>query len=378
MGIYEELGVKRLINAWGTVTRVGGSIMSPRVLEAMTEASEAFVDIDELLLKAGARIAKITGAEAAFITSGAAAGMAVAAAACIAGTDRAKIERLPCTEGMKNQIVTMRSHRVLFDQAMRLAGAELVEVGYPKHSFPSQLEAALNEKTAAVFYLIEADAYRGSLPLTDVIAIAKKTCVPVIVNAAAELPPADNLRKFTGMGADLVIFSGGKDIRGPQNTGLILGRGKLIEACALNSNPNYSIGRPMKVSKEAIAGLLRALELYVEQDFDTEMKEWEKQVLYFIAELSELPYLSVRKGFPTQPSIQPACIPRAYVEVDEKRLGTNAAEIVSSLREGTPGILVEQMRGGFILNPQMLEKGEAEVVVRRVKEVIQALAKQKD
>lgn len=370
MGIYEQLGVKRLINAYGTVTRIGGSLMLPEVLEAMAEAAQAFIALDELLEKVGERIAEITGSEAAFITSGAAGGMTIATAACIAGMDRAKIERLPNTEGMKNQVIVLKCHRVYYDQAIRQAGADFVEVGFVKRSFPWQMEAAINEKTAAIFYLAESERVSGSLPLKEVLEIAKAAAVPVIVNAAAELPPVSNLHKFVDMGADLVIFSGGKDIRGPQASGLILGRKDLIKACALNSNPNHSIGRPMKASKEAIAGLVKALELYVEQDFDQEMEKWEHQVQYFVLHLSELPYINVRRGFPTGPGIQPTCIPRAYVDLDEERLGMPKHEVINQLRAGEPAIVVGESPTGIVLNPHMLEKGEEEAVANRLREVL--------
>lgn len=370
MGIYEQLGVKKLINAYGTVTRIGGSLMSPEVLEAMIEAAKNFLNLDELLEKAGERIAEITGAEAAFVTSGAAAGMTIATAACIAGTNQAEIERLPDTEGMKNEVVALKCHRVRYDQAIRQAGAKIVEVGYVKRSFAWQIEAAVDEKTAAIFYLVESGTIKGSLPLREVIEIAKAARVPVIVNAAAELPPVSNLHKFTDMGADLVIFSGGKDIRGPQDSGLILGRRDLIKACALNSCPNHSIGRPMKVSKEAIVGLVKALELYVEQDFDAEMETWENQVRYFIDHLRGLPCISVRRGFPTGPGIQPTCIPRAYVDLNEEELGMTRYEVINQLRAGELGVLVGESPTGIVLNPQMLNEGEEKRVVKRLKDVL--------
>jgi L-seryl-tRNA(Ser) seleniumtransferase len=371
--IYEQLGVKKLINAWGTVTRIGGSKMPPEVLEAMCEAAQAYVDIDELLRKAGERIAKLIGVEAAFITSGAAAGLAVATAACIAGTDPVKVARLPDTSGMKNEIIILKCHRFRYDQAVRLTGAKLVEVGLADRTLPEELEAAINERTAAIIYLAEAEHVRGSLPLVMVCNIAKKHNVPVIVDAAAELPPIDNLRRFLEVGADLVIFSGGKDIRGPQSSGLILGKKSLIEACAANSCPNHSIGRPMKVDKETIVGLLKAVEIYVQQDFKGRMQRWEEIVQYFVTELDGLKGIKAWRGFPTEPGIQPTCIPRAYIEISEEELGISIPEIQARLREGDPGIVVGTFEKGLVLNPQMLEDGEEKIVVGRLKEILQAM-----
>ena len=344
--------------------------MPPEVLESMAVASKAFVDMNLLLKKAGQRIAQLAGAEAAYVTSGAAAGLSISAATCMAGTDRARIEQLPNTEGMKNEIVTLKCHRLHFDQAIRQAGAKLREVGYVRRSSPSQLEHAIGDRTAAVFYLPESATLSGSVPLDEVIQVAKAAGVPVIVDAAAELPPVSNLHAFTDMGADLVIFSGGKDIRGPQGSGFILGRQELIEACALNGCPNQSIGRPMKVDKESVVGLVRALEIYVEQDFDREMKTWEEQVAYLVKHMSKMPYVAVRRGVPLQLGIRPSCIPRAYVDIDESGLGMKVEDVVRSLREGSPGVIVGQSPTGIIINPHMLDPGEETTVLDKIRGIL--------
>jgi len=369
--LYEELGVKQFINAYGTVTRIGGSTMLPEVLEAMKDASDAYVDLDDLLKKAGQKIADMIGVEAAYITSGAAAGIVISTAACIAGKDPAKIRRLPDTEGMKNEVIVLKSHYCFYEQQIRQAGGKIVEIGQAKYSFLWELEEAINDRTAAIFYFVESETTRGSLPLKDVIEIAHYKKVPVLVDAAAELPPVSNLHKFTDMGADLVQFSGGKDIRGPQNSGLIVGRKDLIEACALNSCPNSSIGRPMKVSKETIIGLVKALELYLNQDFEAEMEKWSKQVDYWVESLSEIPHISVKRGFPIPPGIQPTCIPRAYVTWDEE-LGLTKDQVVDMLKKGDPGIIVSSFpKEGIALNPQMLREGEEKIVAQRLKEIFE-------
>jgi len=370
MDIYDKLSVKKLVNAFGTVTRIGGSLMLPEVLDAYCEAATAFVDLNELLEKAGERIAQITGAEAAYITSGAAAGMTIATAACIAGTDPRMIARLPDTEGMKNEVIELNCHRVDYEQAVRAAGARIVEVGYAKRTLPWQMEAAVTEKTAAILYFVQSEKLTGSLPLATVVEIGKAAEIPVMVNAAAELPPVSNLHKFIDMGADLVIFSGGKDIHGPQDSGLILGRKDLIKACALNGNPNHCIGRAMKASKENIIALLKALELYVEQDFDAEMETWERQVQYLIDNLSGIPHIHVRRGFPATPGIQPACIPRVYVELDGEELQMTKAEVIAQLRAGEPGVAVGESPTGVVLNPQMLRIGEEEIVAHKLRDVL--------
>jgi len=319
MDVYAQLGVKKLINAYGPVTKIGGSLMPPQVIEAMAEANKAFVDMDELLEKAGQRIAEMIGVEAAFVTSGAAAGLATAAAACMAGTDPAKAKQLPDTSGIKDEIVVLRSHRIHYDQAVRLSGARFIEVGFADWSSVDDIEPYITENTAAVLYVAKAETARGSVPLEEVIEIAKARNVPVIVNASDELPPASNLRRFTDMGADLVLFSGGKDIRGPQASGLVLGKRALIKACAVNGSPNYGVGRPMKGAKEIVVGLVKAVELYVQQDFEAEMKAWERQRDYLVEQLSGLPHVNVS---PTE-AIVPGSpgsfyLPAAYVDLMRK------------------------------------------------------------
>jgi L-seryl-tRNA(Ser) seleniumtransferase len=370
MDVYDRLGVKKLINAWGTVTRIGGSLMAPEVLEAMREAAQAFVDLVELNRKASERIAQLIGVEAAFITGGAAAGLAIATAACMTGTDVVKIQKLPDTSGMKNEVVILRAHRNRYDQAIRQAGAKLIEVGLSDRTSLEELSAAVNDKTAAIAYFAESEHVRGSLPLEEIIKVAKAAKVPVLVDAAAELPPVTNLQRFYKLGADLIIFSGGKDLRGPQSSGLILGKKELIEACILNASPYHGIGRPMKVDKESIVGLLRAIELYLSEDHHARMERWERQVRYFIDELSNLPHVRVRRGFPAEPGIQPSCIPRAFVDLEEEKLRMTRREVIEALRSGEPGIIVGESQTGIVLNPQMLNPGEEQIVVQRLKQIL--------
>jgi uncharacterized pyridoxal phosphate-dependent enzyme len=221
--LYARLGVRKLINAEGTVTALGGCRMEPEVIAAMAEACRHFVDLDELLTKSGAYVAELIGVEAALITAGASAGLALGTAACIAGDDPVHVQRLPDTQGLPNRVAVHRCHRNGYDQAVRQAGAELVEFGWIKETYRWQLEAAIDGHTAAVAYFVEFSE-SGSLPLDVVIKIAHDRGVPVIVDAAAELPPIQNLHRFTDMGADLVVFSGGKDMKGPQSSGLVMGR----------------------------------------------------------------------------------------------------------------------------------------------------------
>jgi seryl-tRNA(Sec) selenium transferase len=190
--------------------------------------------------------------------------------------------------------------------------------------------------------------------------------VPVIVDAAAELPPVTNFRHYLEQGAALVLFSGGKDLRGPQSSGLILGRRDLIAACACNSCPNYSVGRPMKVDKESICGLVRAVELYVGRDFASQMRGWEEMVGAFAKRLSGIPGITVRRGFPSPPGIQPAGIPRAYVQIDRSKTGLSSEQVHKELQQSDPGIMADLQGDCLVLNPQMLTAREAKAIARRL------------
>ncbi|MGQ9584258.1 MAG: aminotransferase class V-fold PLP-dependent enzyme [Anaerolineae bacterium] len=377
MDIYDELGVRKVINATGPVTRIGGSLMPPAVMQAMVEANRAFVSLDELLAKAGQRIAELIGVDSAFITSGAAAGLAISAAACMAGADPARARQLPDTTGMKDEFVCLRAHRIPYDQAIRLSGARIVDVGYTDSSTLGDLAAAISNRTAAVLYVAKKEKSPGSLPLRDVLNLAKDRGLPVIVDAADELPPASNLRRFADMGADLTIFSGGKDLRGPQASGLILGRRALIAACAVNACPNYGIGRPMKASKEAIAGLVRAVELYLKEDAATRWAAWEAQRDYMVDSLSVEPCLRVRRV--TQVAIgAPGShyLPALLVDWDENQLGLTRAEACARLQTGDPGIVVDHSPDGLVIRVQMLQEGEERVIVKRLRDLVSSLAGQ--
>lgn len=365
--LYDRLGVHKLLNAHGTLTRLGGSRMAPEVTAAMAEAAKSFVDLNELLARSGEYVAKLLGVEAAYITSGAAAGLTLATAACVAGEDPARIQQLPDTRGLRNRVAVHRNHRNGYDHAVRQAGVELVEFGWIKETFPWQMEAVLDEQTVAVAYFAEF-AGRGSLPLETVAEIAHQRGLPVIVDAAAEVPPVENLHRFVERGGDLVVFSGGKAIGGPQSSGLILGRKDLIAACARNANPNYAIGRPMKAGKEEIVGLVVALERYLATDQAAEEARYEATVAYWVETLGIVEGLRVRRVCPVPPGVQPNTIPRAYVEWDD--LDLSVAEAVEALRQGEPGVAVDRTDSALVLNPQVLAPGEEQLVAERIRELL--------
>lgn len=369
MNIYEELKLKKYINAYGTVTRYGGSLMDPQVLEAMREASCAYVNMDEFHLKAGNKIASVLGCEAAFVTSGAEAGIAVSTAGIIAGTDIVRVLALPDSSGMKNEVIIMKSHRSRYDQGIRVAGGKIVEAGSTDLIYPESIRASIGENTAFLFYLAEAADERGSLPLKTLSSICRPLNIPIVVDAAAELPPLKSFTRYIEEGADLVIFSGGKDIAGPQSSGLVLGRKDLIQACRANCCPNHSIGRAMKVDKETLAGFVKALELYVKTDFIKKRQVWENTAEFLYQSLTKIKSIQVIKTLPSEPGIQPLNIPRVFVSPSQNANFT-ADDLLNELEMGDPAVAAGMYRGSLMLNPQNLRKNEPELVVKRLVDIL--------
>lgn len=370
MANYNDLGVRKIINAAGTYTKYGGSLISPEVIKAMNAASGSFVDIDELLQKSGEYIAKCLDIESALITAGAAAGLVLSAAACIAGSKPECIKLLPNTENMKNEIVIMRCHRNPYDHAMLIAGAKFVEIGNAIETHPWELESAIGEKTAAIAFFVQSEMLEASLSLKEVINIAQTKNIKVIVDAAAELPPIENLNRFAKMGADIVVFSGGKDIRGPQSSGLMVGKKDIINICRLHGYPHHAIGRPMKLDKETIMGFVRAIELYLKEDHQKRIKKWEEQVEYIINGLKGISHIQVFQGYPVQPLTQPAMIPRVYVKFDEESLGMTKEDIALELYEGNPRIATIIEKKYLTFNPHMLVSGEEDIIIKKIKKII--------
>lgn len=371
MSIYDELGVRPLINASATLTRLGGSIMPPEVVQAMTEASKHFINLDELQRAVGKKLAELTKNEAAFVSTGAAAGLALATAAVVAGNDPKAIGQLPDTTGLKNEVIIQKSHRNGYDHAVRQIGVKVIEVGTETETTREDFEKAINANTAGIFWFQGAMTGHGDLPLEQVIEIAKRHNVPVIVDAAAQVPPVSNLWKYTEMGADLAIFSGGKDLHGPQASGLVVGRQDLIDCMRVNGSPNHSIGRPMKVGKEEMVGLLKAVELYVKRDHEARASQDEEVVSGWCLELNKFDGVQAERSFPNEAG-QP--LPRAKVVIDAAAAGLNRDEVVQALRAGTattPGIEVSTQGTDVIyVNPMTLSEGEDQIVIDRLVEIL--------
>lgn len=370
-GIYERIGVRTIINASGATTRVGGTLMPREVLDAMLEASQSFVVIPELNAAVGRKIAEATGAEAGYVTAGSAAGMLLAVAACIAGTDPRRIRMLPQSDGLANEVIIHRAHRINYDQMFRAAGGKLVEIGIPRGTDAWELEDAISERTACIAFVDSPSVGPGALPFATVVEIAHRRHIPVIVDAASTLPPYSHLTRWIEWGADLVIYSGGKGIRGPQDSGLLAGRKDLIEAAAANGNPNSAVGRAAKVSKEAMAGLFVALERFIQHDHEADYHAHLEQARVVYMALMER--AGVRTELIADPEAYPA--PCVFIWPDSGAHWT-AAGLGEALQSGEPSIHARVEHGRLEINTHCLQPGDAEQIAESISSVLDWWGKQ--
>ena len=361
--IYSRLGVRPFINAAGTYTALTASLMPQEVVTAMHEASRQYVSLGELHQIAGERVASLVGSEAALVTSGCAAALTQATAACVCGSDVEAIRQIPDTTGLKNQVIIQKSHRFGYDHAIRNVGVDLVEI-----ETRQELEAATSEQTAMLFFLNNAND-QGQIGREEFASLGQKTGIPTLIDAAADLPPVENLRIFTEMGFDLAAFSGGKGLRGPQCSGLLLGRRDLIDAAYLNGSPHSnSIARIAKVGKEEIMGLTRAVELYVEKDHEAEWNEWESRVHTIIAGVSDIPGVTANQFVPHIAN----AVPHAAITWDSTRINLTRDDVANALRQGEPRIEARPGAGDasrLDIGVWMMEPEDAPVVAARCAEI---------
>jgi L-seryl-tRNA(Ser) seleniumtransferase len=358
---FKELGVRPFINAAGTYTAMTSSLMLPDVVEAITYASQHFVMLDELHDRVGERIAKIVGCEAAMVTSGAASALTLGTAAVLTGTDRQKIVNLPNLAGMKSEVIIQKSHRFGYDHAVRNCGVQLVEV-----ETREDLARAINEKTAMMLFY-NANNFVGRIQDEEFVQLGKKHSVPTFNDAAADVPPLDRLWKYPKMGFDLVAFSGGKGICGPQSAGLLLGRKDLIAAARLNGPPNSdTVGRGMKVNKEEMLGMLVALEVYVKRDHEQERREFDKRADTIQKAASEVPGVKAEIFVPEVANH----VPHIRISWDAAAKNITAADAVKALRDGDPSIGTRAEDGALVIGVWMMRPGEDKIVARRLREVL--------
>ncbi|MBL8177865.1 MAG: aminotransferase class V-fold PLP-dependent enzyme [Bryobacterales bacterium] len=365
--IYQKLGVRTFINAVGTITTLSGTLIDERVRQAMDEASHNFVAVHELQEKAGKRIAELAGAEDAFVTSGASCALCLSTCAVTAGDDKEKMSRLPDLSGMRGEMVIQKRHRNMYDHAFRMVGVKLVEV-----VTAAEMKQAIGPNTAAVAFVASHHVLGHKVELDEAVRIAHAAGVPVILDAAAEIPPASNLSKFVKMGVDMVAFSGGKNLRGPQCSGLLLGKREWVRKAYANASPNNYFARIAKVGKEEIAGILTALEIYLSKDHEAERRNWHTMLDRIAAHLKGLP--TVKTEYITNNDFSHS--PRLSVQWDETKLGLSLEQMVGLLRSGTPSIEASDMRNfnppwkGLGIFPYNLKPGEEMLIAARVKEIL--------
>ena len=362
--VYTRIGVRPFINLTGTLTINGGALTLAEVREASHEAADHAVDIDELMEKAGARIAELMGCEAAIVTSGAAAALSHATAACIVGTDPELMQQLPDLTGLKNEIIMPRQSRNVYDHAFRSWGTTIVEVDSEQ-----ELLAALGPRTAMCAVLGSGEA-RG-VRLEAVVAAAHKAGVPVIVDAAAELPRKPN--PYLSRGADLVAYSGGKSMRGPQCAGLLLGRKDLVWAAFMNGAPHHAVGRMMKVGKEEIMGMVAAVEYLMTRGIDQDMQMWKSWLQEISDIVSKVPGVRTTMQDPAGASPYPTM----NIEWDPQQIGITAGEVYDKLLEGEPRIMSHATGDGyaFRVRPPAIRRGDQVLAGRRIADVLRQAPK---
>jgi len=363
---YKDLNIKPFINASGTITTLGGSIMPSEVVEAMNAAATSFIDLNELHVKAGEKLAEMIGVPATFISCGAASGVQLSAAACLTGTNPELVRQLPDTSNIKNEfVISMVDPHIYIHQGIEAVGGKLVRVGTQQAVSTADIIEGIGKNTAAVVFFL---GKQTKEQLAEVVPEADKRNVPVMVDAAAQLPPRSNLTEIVGLGASLVSFSGGKGLRGPQSSGLVLGKKEFVEAARLNSSPYSAVGRSMKVGKEEVMGLLTAVELFLAKDEDEELAEWQARMAHIVQAVQSIDGVQAEvrnKGQQASPGIAP----RAYITVESSCQKT-PNQVMNELREGEPAIVARQDGDAIVIDPMTLMPGEEEIIAQRLIDVL--------
>lgn len=384
--VLDRLGVPSCINARNWSTDIGGCWIDDRVLAAMNEVAKTFVDMYELLEKAGNKVAALCRVDDAYITTGAGAAIELAVAGCLAADDYGAWMRLPNTDGLKNEVVMPRGHNIMYTPQWTAAGAKLVEYGQAGalKSFKKELEAAITERTCCLSYTVSYNTVpRGEVPFNEIVEAGRKHDIPVVADIASELPPVSNLYKYSDMGADITCLSGGKAIKGPNNTGMILGgKGKgarIVQAIRNHSFPYAGWGRGHKISKEQIVGLVTALEIFVEEGDSLYEKQMEL-AKYLSAALAEIPNVSVTI-IPNDETYHEhrfmPHVPRVLLEWDANKLALTAKDLDKAMSEEDPPIFLRfSLYDNYYTNKEWrlidtfyLRDNEADIVVDRIRRV---------
>jgi len=366
--VYEELRVTTIINGQGTMTMLGGSLPRPEVEQVMALGGRHFVSIPELEVAAGKRIAemlKLPEGYSALVTAGAAAAMQSGLAGILTGDNAKFIGQIPDLTGMKSEVLIQKTHRNPFDHQLRSTGARLIEV-----ETADDVRKAINPQTAMMHFSNFADD-DGRIKVEEWVKLAHTHDIPAFIDAAADTPPVSRLWDFANMGYDLIAFSGGKAIRGPQCAGLLLGKKDLVAYALLNNSPHEdTIGRSQKVGKEEIVGMVKALELYLQEDYHALNKEWQQRLEYISAQVTKIP--SVATSFPKLEIANH--VPHLQIKWDEKRIPMTPREVGKALRDGKPSIALSTGEHGEALsmNSFMLQPGEEKIIASELVKLFKA------
>lgn len=358
---FKELGVRTFINAAGTYTFMTGSLMRPEVIDAYNYATTDYVILDDLQDKVGERIAKLLHCEAATITSGAASAITLGTAGILSGMDEEKVVQIPDLTGMKSEVIIQKSHRIGYDHAIRNCGVKIVVVETRK-----ELEDAINDKTAMMWFF-NGNNFIGEVQDEEFVEIARKHGIPTFNDCAADMPPVDNLWKYTDMGFDLVTFSGGKGLRGPQSGGLLIGKKKYIDAARLHAAPRgNTVGRGMKVNKEEILGMLVAIESYLTRDHDKDWALWEMQIKTIIDAVIDIPGVKPERHVPKVANH----VPSLRLSWDQDKIKMTPNELRQKLRDGHPSIETVGGKENVGITTWMMDPGQERIVASRIREIL--------
>ena len=370
--IYEELGVRPVINAYGNRTLIGGGTPAPSVRALMDESEEYYVDMGELMDAAGDRIAEMLGVEAALVTNGGAAALTVAAAGCMTGTDVEKVDRLPDVTGMRHEFIIQRQLRLRYDRCMTIPGGRLIEVGEVAGTRPEHIEAAIGPNTAAIHCVPAADTTAGALPLAEVVRIGHANGIPVIVDASSYVYPTEDMSRFVGMGADLVSY-GGKYFGSVNSSGILTGGKEHVAGARLNSfirfealsDGTLALGRPMKMDRQDVVAVYAALREWLAMDHGARFAAYRARFRDLAAALSDVPHVE-----PAGPEGEPPL--GLWFRVDAEAAGKTGSEVASELREGNPGVWVVEGEDGdrFSIRVPWLRDGNEHAIASRLKEIL--------
>ena len=361
---FKELGLRTFINAAGTYTSMTGSLMPKEVIEAIGYSADEYVNLDDLQDKVGERIAELLECEYATVSSGCFGAMSIGMAGVITGKDPKKVKQLPNTNGMKNEVIMQESHSIGYAQALTNVGAKIVKV-----KTAEQLENAISNKTCMLWFL-NAHTDRGEIKWEEFISLGKKYKIPTFIDCAADVPPVENLFRFTKMGFDLVAFSGGKGLRGPQSAGLLLGKREYIEAARMHTPPRgETIARGMKVNKEEVLGMLAALELYLEKDHNKEWEMWESQIKLISDSASSVAGVETEIHVPKYANH----VPSLRIRWNEKKVKISPNEVRKQLSDGHPSIQTVGDSTSVGITTWMMVPGQERIVAKRIKEILSSV-----